>query len=159
MKQIYFWITMVALFLGSFAQAQTGVTVTYYDGNVQQFSVADSGKLYFSDDNLNIKADTSATPTTIPVGIIRKITFSETLSTIAIGANSAHLALYPNPGSETIRIHSDNLDMLSVRVYSLHGQLVQQGNYQPNQAIDVSGLSSGLYIVQVNDATLKFSKK
>jgi len=154
-------LTMLLLLLASaFSFAQTTISVTYYDGTVQGFTVAESGKLYFESDNLYIKTDAVTTaPTTIPVNIIRKITFSNALATTTFGSNKNHLALYPNPGSDVIRIASDANEILKIRVYSLTGQLILQVNYQPNQDIDVSKLSSGLYLVQVNGLTIKFSKK
>jgi len=69
------------------------------------------------------------------------------------------LVLYPNPGSGTIQIKSGTYEDLDVKIYSLTGQLVKQGKYLSGQDIDVSEISRGLYLVQVNDLTLKFSKK
>ena len=150
---------MLLLLLCTFSYAQTGVTVTYYDGATQSFNVATAGKLYFASDNLYVKTDISATPTTIPVSIIRKLTFSATLSTGTFGENKNNLVLYPNPSSESIKIKSDATDNLDVKIYSLTGQLVKKGTYLSNQDIDISNLASGLYLVQVDDLTIKFSKK
>jgi len=143
----------------TFSFAQTGVTVTYYDGTTQGFNVTSAGKLYFVSDNLYVKLDGTTTPTTIPVTIIRKITFSETLATTTFGENKKNLVLYPNPSSNVIRIKSDENEALKINIYSLQGQLVHQGVYQSNEEINMSNLSSGLYLVQVNGLTIKFSKK
>ncbi len=56
--------------------AQTGILVTYYNGTEQGYSVATSGKLYFQNGNLQIAVTNASTPVSIPVSIIRKITFS-----------------------------------------------------------------------------------
>ncbi|MGC4040576.1 MAG: T9SS type A sorting domain-containing protein [Flavobacterium sp.] len=161
MKQLRTIAFLLLLLASSYSYSQSGVVVTYYDGTTQGFSVAATGKLYFSNDNLNVKTDGSATAViSIPVNIIRKITFTDsTLGTPGFGENKNNLALYPNPGSETLQIKSDLFEDLDVKIYSLTGQLVKQGSYTPNQSIDVSALSSGLYLVQVNGLTLKFSKK
>lgn len=160
MKQLRTIAFVLSLIATSYSYSQSGVIVTYYDGTTQNFNVAATGKLYFSNDDLNVKIDGSATATTIPVSIIRKITFSATtLGTNTIGENKNNLVLYPNPGNETIQIKSDSFDDLNVKIYSLTGQLVKQGIYSSGQAIDVASLSTGLYLVQVNDLTLKFSKK
>jgi len=151
---------LLLLLASTFSFAQSNVNITYYDGTVQGFSVAQAGKLYFETNNLYVKIDATTAPTTIPVTIIRKITFSSTpLSTPTFGENKNHLVLYPNPGSEVIRIKSDANEDLKIKIYSLTGQLVQQGVYLPNQDIDVSRLNSGFYLVQVNGLTIKFSKK
>lgn len=151
---------MLLLLATSYSYSQSGVIVSYYDGTTQNFTVQATGKLYFSSDYLMIKTDNSpATPIALPVSIIKKITFDSTLATPSFGENKHNLVLYPNPGSESIQIKSDLFEELDVKIYSLTGQLVKQGNYQSSQNIDVSNLSSGLYLVQVNDITLKFSKK
>lgn len=150
---------MLFIIFTTFSYAQTGVTVTYYDGTTQDFNVTTAGKLYFASDNLYLKLDGTTTPTTIPVTIIRKITFSETLATTTFGENKNNLVLYPNPGSNVIRIKSDKNEELKINIYSLQGQLVHQGVYQTDEDINVTNLSSGLYLVQVNGVTIKFSKK
>ena len=148
------------MLVSSYSFAQTGVTVTYYDGTTQGFNVTTAGKLYFATDNLYVKLDgTTTTPTTIPVTIIRKITFSNALNTTIFGENKNNLVLFPNPSLDVIRIKSDENEELKTKMYSLQGQLVLEGTYQSNQDIDVSNLSSGLYLVQVNGLTIKFSKK
>ncbi|GEP52542.1 hypothetical protein FNO01nite_32140 [Flavobacterium noncentrifugens] len=154
------FILLLLLFMTTCSFAQTGVQVTYYDGNVQNFSVATTGKLYFDSDNLFVKTDDSAVaPTTIPVSLIRKIAFTTTLGTHTFAENAKKLILYPNPGGEYVRIKSEIAKDLDTKIYSLTGQLVKQGNYQSEENIDISTLSPGLYFVQVNGSTLKFSKK
>lgn len=150
---------LLVLLVSSLSFAQTGVTVTYYTGSTQDFNISSAGKLYFSSDNLYVQTDGSATPTTIPVSIIRKITFSTALATPTFGDNRHNIVLYPNPGSDNIKIKADNAGDLKVEIYSLYGQLVKQGIYQSNEDIDISSLSAGLYLVQVNGVTIKFSKK
>ncbi|HOZ75839.1 MAG TPA: T9SS type A sorting domain-containing protein [Flavobacterium sp.] len=153
-------ITCLLFFLvSSYSIAQTGVNVTYYNGTNQTFNVAATGKLYFETDNLFVKTDATTTPTTIPVNIIRKITFSNVLVTTTFGDNAGNVMLYPNPGSGVIRIQSEVEEPLKTKIYSLTGQLVLQGIYQSNHDIDVSALACGLYLVQVNGLTIKFSKK
>ena len=150
---------MLLLLVSCYSFAQTGVIVTYYDGNAQTFNIATTGKLYFATDNLYVETDGVTAPTTIPVNIIRKITFSNALATTTFGENNHNTILYPNPSSDVIRIKSDANGDLKTKIYSLTGRLVLEGVYQNNQDIDVSNLSSGLYLVQVNGLTIKFSKK
>ncbi|MBS3913720.1 MAG: T9SS type A sorting domain-containing protein [Bacteroidetes bacterium] len=159
MKQMKLFLSFLLLLSVSFSLAQTGVVVTYYDNSTQGFNVSTSGKLYFSNDNLNIKADGSATPTSIPVSIIRKVTFSNTLSTTTFGENDNHMVLFPNPSSDIIRISADTIENLEVNIYAMTGQLVQKGSYTVNQDIDISGIPPGLYLVQANNITFKFVKK
>lgn len=150
----------VFLFLLSagFAFSQTGIKVTYYTGAEQIFTIETTGKLYFSNDNLLIKTEASATDTSIPVSIIEKITFNNALATQEIGANEKNLKLYPNPSSDFIRIKSESKS-ISVKIYNLSGQIVLSGTYKSDENIDVSKLKKGVYLVQANGVTIKFIKK
>lgn len=159
MKQLRTILPMLLLLATSYSFSQTGVIVTYYDGTTQNFNVDTNGKLYFSNDDLNVKQDGTTAITTIPVNIIRKIVFSNTLGTQTFGENKNNVALYPNPSTDLIQIKSDSAEDLNVKIYALTGQLIKQGIFQPNQSIDISSLAKGLYLVQVNSLTVKFSKK
>ncbi|MGK4566102.1 T9SS type A sorting domain-containing protein [Flavobacterium sp. 3HN19-14] len=141
-------ITLLLLLVSAYSFSQTGVTVTYYNGTTQDFSVATAGKLYFESDNLYVKADAATAPTTIPVNIIRKITFGTALGTGTFGDNKNNLFLYPNPGANFIRLKSDVSEDLKTSIYSITGQLVLQGTYKSDQDIDVSSLPTGLYLVR-----------
>lgn len=143
-----------------FSFAQTGIKVTYYTGSTQDYTVETSGKLYFSGSNLLIKVSGTANNVSIPTNIIRKITFTTaSLATQEIGQNSSKFKLYPNPTSDFIRISSDKKDKISVKIYSVSGQIVHQGTYLPEENINVSNLRMGFYFVQANDTTFKLIKK
>jgi len=59
-------------------------------------------------------------------------------------------SLYPNPTNGEIFIQSQ-LDIKSVSVYNIYGQVMLKTN--ATEAIDVSALSSALYIVEVETET------
>ena len=152
-------ILIVILLTAGLTTAQTGVTVTYYTGTTQNFSIETNGKLYFENEELYLKSNSSSTPTVIPVSIIQKITFSNTLGVTTFGQNENNLTLYPNPASDLIKIGANSNDVMEVKMYTLTGQLVQQGKYFPNEAIDISALSEGIYLIQAQGVTFKFVKK
>lgn len=154
------WYFLGVLLLSMTAFSQTGVVITYYDNTQQQFNVQTTGKLFFSGDNLQIQIDDTVTqPTSIPVTIIQRITFTNNLSTTQQSAAAIRLNLFPNPGSEYIQISSADEEILQVKIYNSNGQLLQNGSFFPMQNIDVSNLESGIYLVQVNGVTLKFMKR
>lgn len=140
--------------------AQTGVKITYYDTSTQTFNVENTGKLYFSGDNLMVQLNDTSSATSIPVSIIQKINFvAAALGTGEIGENSKNLQLYPNPSTDFIRIKSQNSEKLSVAIYSLSGKIALKGIYSSEENINVSKLTAGVYLVQVNGVTIKFIKK
>lgn len=149
---------LLFLATGLFGFAQTGIKITYYNGTNQGFSISDTGKLYFSGDNLQIKPDAASTETSIPVGIIRKIVFADALAVQELGQNDKNLKLYPNPSSDFIRIKSA-VKSLDIKIYSTAGQLVLSGIYKSDEDINVSKLNKGVYLVQANGVTIKFIKK
>ena len=237
---------ILLLFDCSISFGQTVVNVTYYSGTLQSFSVAESGKLYFDADNLLIKLDGTTAPTTIPVNIVQKITFSKNTPPLAVDlfqfnvldsrcaatvnwssetennlnhyelwygkesnkfdhvlkvdskgsyqhyavnlnnltgkyffqlkmidndqsisysniisnqiscTGNSYTLIYPN--NNIIRILSEENNELKTKIFTLSGQLMHQGIYEPNQDINISDLAAGLYLMQVNGVTLKFPK-
>lgn len=78
-------------------------------------------------------------------------------------AKSDRLNVYPNPSSTEIKVQlKDNskLENASVEILGLDGSLkLKLDNYISNQAIDISTLTSGLYILSVRDSNGVFTQK
>lgn len=76
-----------------------------------------------------------------------------TVSTNDIEAAGEQLSLYPNPGNEsTVNIASENgLQQANIRVLNVSGQLIKEvADCNGEQySLDVSGLSGGLYLIEV----------
>ncbi len=70
--------------------------------------------------------------------------------------------LYPNPATEYVIIET-NMTAHDIEIYNLSGQLVQQVRQNKTERIqlDVSHLTTGLYLVKVsndtNTQTIRFS--
>lgn len=153
-------VFLLLFFSAAFSFAQTTIKITYYTGSTQDYTIAASGKLYFSGSNLLVKTSGSASNISIPTGIIKKITFtSAVLATQEIGAHKDQIKLYPNPSADFITIISDKKEALKVKIYSAEGRLVLNGTYQSGEAIDISSFREGFYLVQANTTTLKLIKK
>ena len=86
----------IFLFVSYNALAQTNIVINYYTGTQQQYVVEDSGKLFFSNDNLIIKTSLESTEINIPVSIISKITFKNSLAVEDIKQNREQIIIYPN---------------------------------------------------------------
>lgn len=59
--------------------------------------------------------------------------------------------VYPNPASNTLYFSNENEEIVSARIYDLKGQLNSVKNY-PNGRIDLTGLQTGMYILQLTTA-------
>ncbi len=62
--------------------------------------------------------------------------------------------LYPNPANEAVYI-SNREKAIHYRLFDFQGKLLSQRKLHPNQAIDVSGLSKGIYFIQLEDSSIK----
>lgn len=79
--------------------SQSGVQITYYDATQQNFVVDTTGKLYFDATSVFIVSTNAATPTSIPLSIIRKITFTSAtlpLNLVDFSAKSEKDKVYLN---------------------------------------------------------------
>lgn len=84
--------------------------------------------------------------------------------TLATGENElVSLIYFPNPAKNHLTItNQQDIEISTLRIYNSFGQLVQVNN-NPNETIDVSGLSSGSYYIKIisdkGNATGKFIKE
>ncbi|WP_432412578.1 T9SS type A sorting domain-containing protein [Rasiella sp. SM2506] len=77
---------------------------------------------------------------------------------LAVQENNLDIHLYPNPTQNVVNI-SSNIPV-SYKVFSPLGQLLMEGELLENtKQIDLSGLTSSMYYVMVNDTTLKILKE
>jgi hypothetical protein len=72
------------------------------------------------------------------------------------GATNAAISLYPNPGSQSITLHTDNKDLLGkvyhLNIYNALGQQVFSGVLEPGQVIN-HGLPAGNYFYHLLSGT------
>jgi Leucine-rich repeat (LRR) protein len=69
--------------------------------------------------------------------------------------DSITFTMFPNPAQNVLNIESKKM-IENVKIYSLQGQLIKEGN---NTTVDVSDLSYGLYFVQVSIEGITLTKK
>lgn len=68
------------------------------------------------------------------------------------------LELYPNPATDIVHIKaSEEFDHYQIR--DLHGRMVQNGNLNTIQSINVSNLPKGVYVVVIEGLNLRESKR
>lgn len=134
---------------------QTEVNLQFYSGGDQVFTVSEAGKLYFDNGYLYINDGTSI-PYSFEVAAIQKMTFNSLSSVDNIEADN--ITVYPNPTSNYLRINNSLHSQGSYTLYSIDGCLLKRGRYANNESIDISNLSTGLYILKTEDKTLKISK-
>jgi hypothetical protein len=86
---------------------------------------------------------------------ISSLRANNTLSTSDFSQNNLEVALYPNPVNDVLNIET-TLELKSVEIYNLQGQKVLSSN---QKAINVSALTSGMYMVRIEDLDNAVSTK
>jgi hypothetical protein len=147
------------LFVFAVSFAQTTIKVTYYTGSTQNYTIENSGKLYFSGQFVGKNREFRFRYFYPDRYYPENNFFTQLFYHQEIGLNKDQIRLYPNPSAEFIRITSDKKESLKVKIYSAEGRLVLSGTYQPNEDINISSFREGFYLVQVNNTTLKLIKK
>ena len=79
------------------------------------------------------------------------------LSTPEFSQNT--ITIYPNPVTNTLFINAENLEIESLTIYSVSGQEIITQKSPETLSIDVSGLSKGLYFIELTSNSRKSFKK
>ncbi|MFN0048672.1 MAG: DUF4465 domain-containing protein [Cytophagales bacterium] len=83
----------------------------------------------------------------------------ETNTTLAL-ENSASLAVYPNPATETLYVNVENSKNSSFAIINAFGNEVLLKRIDANQSeIDISSLAAGVYFVRNNNGFTRFIKQ
>ena len=68
--------------------------------------------------------------------------------------------LYPNPTKNTIRVNIDNIKTdATAHIYALTGELIKIELLNKNKLIDLSGLTNGIYLIDILNGTQILSTK
>ena len=73
--------------------------------------------------------------------------------------NVFDLVLYPNPTDGKLNIATVDGREVSFRIVNYLGQEVKTGKFSTQDNINVSNLTSGVYIFEINDGQKTISKK
>lgn len=72
---------------------------------------------------------------------------------VATNSPDAKFSIHPNPTKDFVHIDSDNFE--SVRIFNLSGKLVLEDDSKSKKN-DISQLSSGSYLIQIDSETQRF---
>lgn len=157
MKQLHRIAVATLLSAGALtASAETAILVEAPDGGVTSVPVTTATKVTFPTDGVTIAGAESKV---FPYVQVSKIRFQMESGITGIQAQRATLALRENPVDDVLRI-SGSLDAPArVTITSVSGQTALRLDEWNGADIDVSALHPGLYLITVNNQTLKFIKK
>lgn len=116
-------------------------------------------KITFSDDNMLVDLK-SGTDNTYNISDIRKIYFGNvTDNNVPETAEQQKILIYPNPASAyLILANLPNNGIISI--YAMDGlKVLEKSITNAQDQIDINSLAAGLYVIKVNQSTLKFIKQ
>lgn len=149
-------IYTVSLFVLSAMQlkAQTEVTLYLHNSSTQIFSVNETGKIYFENDNLIID-DGTAVPYNFDISSIQKMIFDAPVNIEDI--TTPEFKIYPNPVSSFLKISGTSCP-IHYELFAMDGRLMMSGDSQNETTLNTSALAKGFYLIKVNGQTFKISK-
>ncbi|UGS22408.1 T9SS type A sorting domain-containing protein [Flavobacterium cyclinae] len=76
--------------------------------------------------------------------------------------NSSNIKIYPSPAKEIINVAISNYSGdLNIEMYDINGRIVKSVavDFTESYAVDLNGLSSGVYVVKIAGDQLNYTEK
>jgi hypothetical protein len=99
--------------------------------------------------------DTFSYSEVVGTGPVANATVVVDVSGFATGINevaATRTSIYPNPASNKLYIATTNAQVSGLHIYDMLGNLMKAENFSAETAVDLTGFSNGLYIVQFSSA-------
>ena len=160
MKQICYLLVVVGLLISSALYSQTDVTIVYSVGEEEKLTIYDEGGLYFLDDQLLI-ATTIGDVKSVFLTDIHKLLLSESTLSVGLGGENkanSQLCLYPNPVADKLYLLGIGEKEVAYTIYSISGTTFFNGTCCQGVPLDLSFLSPGFYLLNVDGVILRFTK-
>jgi hypothetical protein len=137
--------------------AQNSIFIKLNNGNQSNVALASLNKITFSGSNMLLNLN-DASSNAFGISDINKITFGIS-SGINDTRNDDPLSVYPNPTNGFIKFSNLNEEATEIIIYRIDGAIAVRKTISATESVDVSNLSSGLYLVRIGNKTLKFTKQ
>jgi len=159
-KLIYFRLLIFLLAINiSYAQAQNSLIVKFKDSSQSGTLISTLDRITFSGGNLILKKkDTSLG--SLLLSEIDKLSFGVFSGVPVISTDATSVQVYPSPATNYIRLKNAPYGEVHITVFRLDGGiLINKILSDGTERIDISNLSKGIYLLKVNNKTLKFTKQ
>lgn len=151
-------LLFAALALTTSVSAQEVVTVTSSDGK-QEFAKGEVRTFTFDGPALVINRHNGAEPEEYMMDDITEITFSLTSGFTNVRMGETGITVSAERGTGVLHINGTKPGQTyDVAVYDAAGRTVWSDKKWSGQAVDLSGKPAGVYILNINNTTFKFSK-
>jgi len=157
MKQKFLLVS--ALLISSIAFAETSLVVYPLSESEQATVLSTIGYVRLRNDSMFIYSMADILLGQNCLSKVRKVTYEDrTIDAIEEVQSSSSIMVYPNPTHEALIIK--NADCDKVRVFNMSGQLlITAPLYDGCATLNVSSLSTGTYLLQLNTELVKFIKQ
>ncbi|MEI7502422.1 MAG: T9SS type A sorting domain-containing protein [Paludibacter sp.] len=159
-KPIYIPIIvfLLVLFTNS-AQAQNSLIVKLNNNSQSGYLLSSIDRITFSGGNLVLKYKDAATSSII-LSDIDLLHFGIYSEVPELTSNELKIEVYPSPACNYIQLKNLPEEQIHIVVYRLDGGvLINKILMDRTQCIDISNLCNGIYLLKVNNKTLKFTKQ
>lgn len=141
------------------AMAGTNITVVLKNGGQNVVAVDETGIIYFADNKMIVLPTSQATADQqYMLADIKKVLFGDKASSPRVLAEN-EMALYPTVAETEVFLANVPANGVVAQIYDVSGAKVAEMNVSNGQPINVSGLTSGAYLLVANGSTFKFVKK
>ena len=153
-KNVLLLFLFVGLALLVKAQNVT-LIVTNTNGTEQTYQLTEESQLHFENGERLVIENASGTNFTLQLSDIRKIVCAEMTGTEENTAGK--LQLLPNPSHNQVFIRNLSGNAQG-RIYTLDGRMVKAFEASEGMMLDISDLSEGMYLLNIDGQTLKLMK-
>lgn len=148
---------LAILLYAASAGAATNLTIHSKNGSSRDVALSSVRTLTFKGDTLCLNYKNGSTESE-QFGTIQKLFFTSVANS-SKPVNAEKIEIAPNPVSKSFRMSGLSTASTRVSIWNIAGQKMLETTLSPNQAIDVSTLPAGLYLVRANTTTLKMMKQ
>lgn len=153
-KNVLLLFLFVGLALLVKAQNVT-LIVTNTNGTEQTYQLTEESQLHFENGERLVIENANGSNVTLQLSDIRKIVCSEMVGTEENAASK--LQILPNPSYNQVIIKNLSGNCQG-RIYTLDGRMVKAFEASEGLMLDISDLSEGMYLLNIDGQTLKLMK-
>ncbi len=135
--------------------------IKFSDGSVVSQDISLLGSFKFPDNLLQVNY-LSGTKTSYELSTVSTVYFGDTSTSIEdnLSSDDQEISVYPNPASDIIYLKNMTETGMYLSIYKIDGNLIQREIISDaNQSVDISNLTKGIYIVRINNRTIKLIKE
>jgi len=159
-KPIYIPIIAFLLVIGiNYGQAQNSLIVKLNNNSQSGYLLSNIDRITFSGGNMLLK-NKDAAASSILLSDINLMSFGIYSAVPELTIDASSMNIFPNPACKYIQLKNAPEGQIHIVVFRLDGGILINKNLtDKTECIDISNLCNGIYLLKVNNKTLKFTKQ